>query len=198
MTRRRILIGSTIALAVLLVAAFFVVRQRRQASAASQYETFKAETGDLTSVVGATGTVRAYQTAVLNWQSTGTVSETNAKIGDRVSEDEILASLEPSSLPQNVILAKADLVDAQRALDELLKSQTAAAQAQVAMLAAQTALSDAQTKVESFKYKRASQEQLENAQANVALAQDKMDEAHRTIRRKTHGGPRPTQTITLP
>jgi HlyD family secretion protein len=45
----------------------------------------------------------------------------------------VLASLSKTSLPQTVILAEAELVDAQQALDELLNSDTARAQAWIAL-----------------------------------------------------------------
>jgi len=187
MNRRRIVIGSIIVVVVLIAAATLISRQRSQAAAASQYETVTAQIGGLTSVVGATGTVRAYQTAVLDWQTTGTVGAISGKVGEVVKADDVLAALEPASLPQNVILAKADLVAAQRALDDLLKSQTSAAQTEVAMLDAKTVLDDAQTKVDSYKYKRATQESVENAKANLTLAQDKVDEAFKVYQQfKNH------------
>ena len=175
MRRRIIIITAVIAIvAVIGVAAYFVSRSRNQA-AGSQYETVAVERGDLTSVVGATGTVRANQTALLPWQATGRVDTVQAGVGDAVKEGEILAALDPSSLAQNVILARADLVDAQKSLDDLMQSRAAAAQAEVAMLDAKSALEDAQNKSDSYQYKRASQEQVENAQANLVLAQDQLD-----------------------
>jgi HlyD family secretion protein len=178
MTRRRtIVIGTILVIAALAAVAFYVTRSRSQAAAAAQYETIEAEQGDLTSLIGATGTVRANQTGLLSWQTSGTVGEVTAKVGDLVKEGDSLAGLEPATLAQNIILARADLVEAQRALDDLLESQTATAQAQVALLAAQTALEDTQTTRDSYNYRRATQESVENAQANLALAQDKMDEA---------------------
>jgi len=58
---RWIIIG--LALAALAVAAFFIVRGR--ANAANPFQTEKAERGTLTATVGATGTVRARQSAIL-------------------------------------------------------------------------------------------------------------------------------------
>jgi HlyD family secretion protein len=61
------------------------------------------------------------------------VGAVNVKVGERVKQDQVLASLEKTSLPQNVILAEADLVSAQKALDDLLKSDTSRAQALIAL-----------------------------------------------------------------
>ena len=95
--------------------------------------------GNLTATVGATGTVRARQTATLVWQTTGTVDDVNVQIGDQVQAGDVLASLSKTSLPQNVILAEAELVSAQQALEDLLDSDTARAQAWIALRAAEDA-----------------------------------------------------------
>lgn len=188
MRRRTIIITVVILVAALATGAYFVSRSRSQA-AASQYETVKAERGDLTSVVGATGTVRANQTALLPWMTSGTVGEVDAQVGVPVKEGQVLAVLEPASLAQNIILARADLVDAQKALDDLLESKAAAAQAQVAMLDAKTALDDAQDKRDSYNYKRASQESVENAQANLTLAQDNVDDTFKLYQKFKNNPP---------
>ena len=54
---------------------FFIFRtiNQNQAAANSMYQTEPLARGSLTATVGATGTVRAKQTALINWQTTGTV-----------------------------------------------------------------------------------------------------------------------------
>ena len=76
--------------------------------------------GDLTATIGATGSVRANQSADLLWLTTGTVDKVNVEVGDQVNKGDILADLLQTSLPQNVILAQTDLVSAQQALTNLL------------------------------------------------------------------------------
>lgn len=93
------------------------------------FQTTKVERGTLVATVGATGTVRSRQSAVLIWQTTGTVEAVNVEVGDRVTRDDILASLDQATLGQNIILAQADLASAQKALEDLLDSDTARAQA---------------------------------------------------------------------
>ena len=66
-----------ILLIVLVAASAFVFMRRSNAETASQFETAPADRGTLTATIGATGTVRAMQTAVLVWQAAGTGS--NAK-----------------------------------------------------------------------------------------------------------------------
>lgn len=114
--------------AAVLIGAYLIFG-RGNKNAATTYQTEKAARGTLTATVGATGTVAARQTAVLTWQANGTVDKVNVKVGDLVTQDQVLASLQKTSLPQNVIMAEADYVSAQQALDDLINSDTARAQA---------------------------------------------------------------------
>jgi HlyD family secretion protein len=108
-------------------------RQNSLAVQESVYQTAVVERGTLTATIGATGTVRAKQTAILFWQAAGTVDTVNVKVGDNVPSGFVLAFLAKSSLPQSVILAEADLVNAQKTLDDLLNSDTARAQAAITL-----------------------------------------------------------------
>src|SRR5690606_792551 len=94
---------------ILLCVVFFSFNRGEEAI----YQTSSVERGNLQAYVGATGTVRAKQSASLLWQTTGIVESVNAEIGNVVTKDSILASLSKSSLNQSVILAEADLVSAQ-------------------------------------------------------------------------------------
>lgn len=117
-------------------AAFFALRGRNN-NAATQFETTTIERGNLTATIGATGTVRAQQSAVLAWQAAGTVELTGVEVGDVVKAGDVLASLVRTSLPQSVILAEADLATAQQELDELMTSNTAQAEAVITLRDAQ-------------------------------------------------------------
>jgi HlyD family secretion protein len=66
---------------------------------------------------------------VLNWETTGIVDAVNVSVGDKVSRNDVLASLDKASLSQSVILAEADLANNQKTLDDLLNSDTARAKA---------------------------------------------------------------------
>ena len=177
---RRILI--VIVVVVLGVLAFFGYRryQSTQASASSSYQTLKVERGDLTASVGATGTVRARQSVILNWQTTGTVAQVNVKDGDYVKKGQVLASLDPKTLSQQVILAQADLVTAQRNLNQLMNSDVARAQAEQTLVQAQKDLKDAQTQRDSKQYARATDANIEQARANYVIAQDATKRASST------------------
>jgi HlyD family secretion protein len=118
---------------IIAASAFVYMRQSNANAAANQFQTEPLKRGTLTATIGATGTVRAMQTAVLVWQAAGTVDTVNVKVGDNIPEDFVMAFLKKSSLPQSIVAAEADLADAQKALDDLLTSDTALAEAVITL-----------------------------------------------------------------
>jgi len=178
----------------------FTQYRARQASASSEYQTVPAERGSLTATIGATGVVHAKQTAHLAWLTSGTVKDVNVKVKDQVSTDQVLSELEQTSLAQNVILAHADLVNAQKTLNDLLNSdvqkakalqtvdnaqkalddaqdpQLNQAKAQEAIANAQKAVDDAELALRWAK-SPASQSLIDDAQAQVVIAKDRLDKA---------------------
>ncbi len=156
--------------------AFNRIRQN-QAAQNNQFDTAAIQRGSLTALVGATGTVRANQTTMLTWQTTGQVDKINVEVGDKVTPGEVLAELKKNSLPQNVILAEADLVTAQRNLQNLQTSQVARANAELALTKAQQALDDAQKARDSKNYARSSQATIDSARADYILAENQLETA---------------------
>lgn len=142
-----------------------------QSAAPGDFQTTSVERGDLTASIGATGVVRANQTALLAWRTSGTVGDVRVAVGEQVTADQVLANLEQTSLPQNVILAQSELVSAQKALDDLLNSQIQQARALQAVEDAQQALEDARDP------------ELTQAQAleAIATAQKAVDQAENAV-----------------
>jgi HlyD family secretion protein len=120
----------------------FLGQQNAQA-AASDLETVAVDRGTLTGTIGVTGGVRPNQSVILRWQTSGTVESISVEIGSMVTNGDELARLVQTSLPQSVILAQADLVSAEQALDDLLNSNIEQARALEAIEAAQNSLEDA-------------------------------------------------------
>ena len=166
-------------LAVVAVIAYFgigAVRQRQQNTVLSDLQTVVAGRGSLTATVGATGMVHANQTAILVWQTSGTIAEIPVAVGETVSVGEVLATLEQSSLPQNIILAQADLINAQKALDDLLNDQTATIQALQDVYSVQQAIRAAERAMDRFEgeeYK----DDLDEARQEVIDREDELDQA---------------------
>jgi len=158
------------------------------------------EEGTLVATIGATGRVRSNQSAQLVWKTSGTIEQVNVKVGDAVTLDTEMATLEQTSLSQSVILAQADLVSAQKALDDLLDSDLLRAQAMQAVEDAEQALEDllnpelqqaqalaaiadadqaiddAERRLNSVQL-TASQANIDAAEAEVVLLKDRLEKA---------------------
>lgn len=194
-----------ILLVVVLATSAFVFLRQSRAETATQFETATIERGNLTATIGATGTVRAKQTATLIWQAAGTVESVTVQAGDTVKADDVLASLAKTSLPQSVILAEADLASAQKSLDELSSSNTAQAEAVIALRDAQEAYDKAvnwreelngKINIKKIVYKQlggrtipvlkeyrgyADEETIAKADEDLALAKAKLEDAQRNF-----------------
>ena len=169
-------------------------------------EPTQIDTGPVSEIVGATGTVSSEQSAILVWKTSGIVSELHSQVGDLVQAGDILAVLDPGSLSPVEILAQADLVAAQAALDNLFESQTQAARALQAVesarelldearnpdidqAAASQAIAEADKAVAEAERKLntltspVSQAALDQAKANLVLLEKKVDDNQAMIDR---------------
>jgi HlyD family secretion protein len=167
---------------VLVVVIAFIALPRLFPSISAQkgtsiYQTAKIEKSDLTAYIGATGTVRSNQTSILTWQTTGTVNKVNVVKDQKVSPQDVLATLDQTSLAQTIIMAQGDLVTAQKALDDLLNTDVSRSNAELALVKAEKALDDAQKAQRNKQFQRASQETIDIARANMIMAKQALDDA---------------------
>jgi HlyD family secretion protein len=135
----------------------FYFNKQSSLAASNNLDTFVVEKGKLVAVTGATGTVRSNQNATIAWRTSGIVDEVNVRMGDQVIEGQELASLKQTSLPQNVILAQADLVNAKQELDDL------STRADDAKVSAMQALADYEQEEKDAQYQLEMKERLEQA-----------------------------------
>jgi HlyD family secretion protein len=164
-----------IAALLLIVVVIFIISSSVKAQNAAQeaYQTIKLERGDLIVIVGATGIVDANQTAELSWETTGRVESVNVKINDHVAAGDILADLADNTLPQSVILAQADLVTAQRELEDVINSDTDSAEAYATLLEAEQDLRDAEDDRDQWNYNDADIGRVNDARADfIALEEE--------------------------
>ncbi len=164
----------------------FFQSRSAQADVQSQFQTVPLTMGDLTATVGATGTVRANQSTTVNWQTSGRIGKVNVKVGDQVTVNQVLAELDPATLSQNIILARSDLVTAQRNLNDLKDSTVAKSQAEQALADAQKALDDAKTDRYSKNLARVSQATLDSAKADLTIAKDSLEKAQENYDKYDH------------
>ncbi len=174
-------------LSLLVVAAitYFIVdaNAKKQASLAD-LQTSTISRGELVAIVGATGTVHANQGAILTWQTSGRISEINVNVGDEIASEAILARLLESSLPQSIILARADLVTAERNLENLQDSNLARAQAQLALANAKDAYDRARwSSLEGDAARVTDPNKIDAASAAVTLAEDRVNDAEEAYER---------------
>ena len=191
----------------ILAGGFFIIRglaARQQAELIAGLETFTIQRGNLTSTVDASGTVRSNQSAILFWEVSGEVGQVHVNPGDRVSAGDVLASLKVDSLPSYIILAQADLLSAQKALDDLHNSQLQQASAlkavdeaeksledalnpELSQAQAQAAVADANKNLETARrnYEIITtvppQSAIDQAYANLVLAEDQLNTTKETI-----------------
>lgn len=167
-----------IALGVIGYFGYQLLKNRQNARSISNLETVTASQGSLTATVGATGTVRPQQTAVIAWQTSGTVDLVSVQLGEVITAGHTLASLLPASLPQNVILAQSDLVTSQKQLDDLQNTQSASEQAKQNVNLSQQAVYDAERALAPFDQKPY-KDQLEKAKNTVVDKKDALDQAQK-------------------
>ena len=156
--------------------AFQYFRDQQRAAAFNDLQTVPTTRGSLTATVGATGSVRPNQSVLLSFQTTGTVEDVNVSVGSSVEAGDILVNLRQSSLPQNVILASAELVSTQKALEDLRESRVTASEALQAVQNAEQALIESERALVRFdeeEYK----DDLEEARENIIDARDQLRDA---------------------
>ncbi len=86
---------------------------------------------NVSETIEASGSLEAQPFARLDWKASGVVQAVNVQAGDFVKAGDILVTLQPSSTSASIVSAQADLVTAQKNLEDILNSGTDAAQAAI-------------------------------------------------------------------
>lgn len=207
MSRRTIFIILGVVVIVAAVGGFFYLRQRATTQAGTaNVQTSTVQRGDVTSVVSASGSITALQSATINWGGTGTVGQVYVKVGQQVKAGDVLMELDPKSLDTSYIQAEADLLSAKDALNTLLAGPTAQSmsQAKLNVITTNQAVTTAQNNLNSvmnpvgqslFDAVANAQNALDTAQANSTLetvssdasavqtAQNNMNQAYSNLQR---------------
>jgi HlyD family secretion protein len=85
----------------------------------------------ISETVESSGSLAAQPFASLEWKTNGVVESVNFVTGDIVKTGDVLMALKPSSTSSSIVSAKSDLIQAQKDLKDLLKSDTDRAQAAI-------------------------------------------------------------------
>jgi HlyD family secretion protein len=155
-------------LVVVVAAGGLWIRSSNAQRQSQAYQTAVLARGTLTASIGATGTIEARQQASMAFAINGRVGTIHVKMGDQVSKGQVLAELDPAYFPQQVLSAQIDLINAQKALDNLKASQAALAQAELDLANAKKTLDSAQTDYQTAV--------KNNSEGWVKTAQDQVDQ----------------------
>ncbi len=149
-------------------------------TAETAYQTVTIENGVLGQTISGIGSVRAKQSVRLTWATSGIVAEILVTEGQIITAGDQLANLNQASLPQNVILARADYLNALTALDAFYETY-----AELAIATAEKAVADADAALNTAEYRwqtlntPAQTTDIDQAFADVVLAQENLERARR-------------------
>lgn len=152
----------------------------------------------ITDKIETTGNLSASQLVQLTWDTDGLIEKVNVKVGQKVKEGDILASLKSDSVTTDMITAQATLATAQRDLEDLVSSNLNAAEAQQAVLSAKKAVETAQNNMDALAYPRASDALIKNTQAQIWEAEKTLTIATRHYKEVQHhldGDPQKTEAL---
>jgi multidrug efflux pump subunit AcrA (membrane-fusion protein) len=142
-----------------------------------------------TDTVESTGQIQPQHIASLTFSTTGTVAQSNVQVGQTVKAGDTLMTLDPTSVPANLLTAQTDLTNAQNALIQLTNpdfstistAEKALSDAYTSYQQAQAALSNAiisnQNATDSTLYSNwlDSKTALDSAQNDMPLANTTID-----------------------
>lgn len=142
------------------------------------------------SLVIASGNVVARGQAHLSFAGSGSISAVNVTEGDSVKAGDVLVELDSNLLRIELESAENDLAE--------LTSPMAIAQAESELATAKDKLDDQQDKVDSLTFPRASDERIDNNQAEIDLAKKQValaSDAYRLVARLEDGNYRKAEAI---
>ena len=119
-TKKKLAFGVTaVGLALIVLLGVFIFDSNSGNPSSTTYSTVKITRGNILETVDAVGNLEAVPSAVLNWKTSGVVGAVNVKIGDRVKEGDVLATLVDSSVDSSILTAQNDLLSAKLSLETL-------------------------------------------------------------------------------
>jgi HlyD family secretion protein len=159
-------------LAGLFVGWRYVSGQREASRVLANLETEPYRRDSLSAFIYGTGTVQPAQRALLTWSASGIVGDVFVSLGQTVEKDALLMTLETDSLSVEILQAEIDVINAQRALDDLYENLGAdLAQARLDLLNAEENLEDLQNQRAVMNFQRCSDERIEDLEEALEQAE---------------------------
>lgn len=131
----------------------------------------RVSTVTLTDKIETSGNLSASQLVQLTWGTDGQIEKVNVTVGQKVNENDVLASLKSDSVSTDMIAAQADLATAQRDLEDLTQSNLTLAQAQQNVIVSRKAAETAENNYTALDYPRATDAYKKNLQGRITQAQ---------------------------
>lgn len=113
-TKKSIIITSVIAVLIISAVLYYIFRDKGPAYI---YTTEKAHTGNVSSLVSATGTISATNEVLIGSQVSGTISAVFVEENDAVKKGDILAIINPDTINQTIARYEAQLNSAKATLN---------------------------------------------------------------------------------
>ena len=181
-----------------IIAALLLASCASQASSSTTPTTGVVSTVTITDQIQTTGNLSASQLQQLTWATSGSVDKVNVTVGQKVKENDILASLKADSVSTIMIQAESDLATAQRDLQNLTSTNLTLAQADQAVITAKKAVETAQTNFDALSYPRASDTLILNTQAKIWDSEKTLtlaNKAYKQVQSNPNGDPSKTNAL---
>ena len=152
----------------------------------------------ITDQIQTTGNLSATRLSQLTWATDGSVDKVNVTVGQKVKENDVLASLKSDSVATAMIQALSDLATYQRDLQDLTSTNLTLAQADQAVISARKAVETAQTNYDGLAYPRASDTLILNTQAKIWDAQKTLtlaNKSYKQFQNNPNGDPSKTNAL---
>ena len=177
---------------ILAIVAFLLIRANNNRLALqnlASLDTVAYTKGSLTASISGTGTVRANQTAILTWSTSGTVGEIKVALGDQINANDVLMALDENSIPIDILQAQVDVINVQQALTNLYaNAPLELAQAKLDLINAEKNLEDLASDREILNYQRCTdtrREDLQNKYDDAKTLYDRFPSAQTKLSMET-------------
>jgi HlyD family secretion protein len=181
-----------IGLTVVLIALFVLLRfNSARASDATTEATATVTSLNVAQTVEASGSLEAQPSANLAWSTSGVVEKVNVKAGDKVKAGDVLMKLRTTTVSSSIISAQADLVTAQKDLENVKSSSTDLAQAVIDLKTAQ----EAYDKADDYLHYLQNSKKVPQSETKLFL-ETKRNSWMYVYKTKTFKGPAPEDWIT--
>lgn len=113
--KKKKFIWGAIILAILIISLFFIFSEKNP-----EYEIYQVQKGTIIKEVSVTGNVEPMSIVNLSFERTGRINKVAVNVGDKVSEGEVLASIDSSELIAQLEQAQASLSSQKAKLNQLI------------------------------------------------------------------------------